>query len=167
MNTAKGKVIFLDVDGVLATSQQIHEYAKTHGGHCPPGYPQIDMKCVYRLFTIAKACDASIVVSSTWRKHKRDMLDLMKALNRVVDAFVGVSIDNIDSTPVLPRGNRGEEILAYCKSHDIDRSDILVLDDDIGDLHQVADRHIRTDYKVGLTDEDVTKAIKLLKGGRS
>lgn len=151
-----GPVIFLDVDGVIATPKQIHAYAQTHGGSCPPGFAQIDMECMKRLREIVIKTNAHVVISSSWRKICHDMFDLVKA-------FSEFSIPLIGLTPSLPSGNRGDEIVTFCKDHRIKMSDILVLDDDEADLVKVKDRHIRTDGYYGLSEDDVFKSVHMLQ----
>lgn len=150
-----GPVIFLDVDGVIATPKQIHAYAQTHGGSCPPGFAQIDMECMKRLMMIHRRTTAMVVLSSTWRKIPRDVADFMKACSLF-------SIPVIGMTPVLPSGERGAEIQQFCTDHDIHHSMMVVLDDDEADLTKVKDRLIRTDGYSGLSDADVETACKLL-----
>ena len=150
-----GPVIFLDVDGVIATPKQIHAYAQTHGGHCPPGPAQIDMECMKRLKLICVRTTAMVVLSSTWRKIDHDLADLMKACSLFSIPVVGM-------TPVIPYGERGAEIQQFCTEHDIYRSMIVVLDDDGADLTKVKDRLIRTDGYSGLSDADVETACRLI-----
>lgn len=124
--------IFLDIDGVIATTKQFwlnstnfrkkHEWA--HELKVP--YP-FDKKCVNVLNEIIEQTDSEIVLSSDWRTHwSLDELDKIFKHN-------GVSKSPIDKTLVAPISfsnlvkNRCNEILTYVKNKSLENW--IVIDD--------------------------------------
>ena len=152
----KGKIIFLDVDGVIATPNQIKKYAQEHGKSCPPGLPQIDPICMEFLKRLVDEFDAKIVVSSAWRKLKHDMFDLIK-----ICSVYGIPI--VGKTASLPSGHRGEEIVDYMKRHAVSINDICILDDSIEHMEPFDKTYIaRTDPFMGIDENSFEKAREIL-----
>lgn len=156
MDLSKKKIIFLDVDGVIATPQQMASYAKTHGGHCGPGYSQIDLSCVNVLNMIVEKLDALVVISSVWRLRRDDMYDLMTVLGNAGIPVVGM-------TPHLcSKAGRQMDIAEYCDVHRIPYNHVLVIDDDEADLQNFKPRLLKPSRQYGLQLEDVEKAIAIM-----
>ena len=67
MNSKPKAVIFLDIDGVLATSYQYH----TNKKNWHPTYDcyRFDEKCVKVFNDILAQIDATIILSSDWQNH--------------------------------------------------------------------------------------------------
>jgi len=111
------RVIFLDIDGVLAPIRAWDRYG------------DLDRACIEVLNQIVARAGAEVVVSSTWRYGKtvaelQEMLEAAGFTGRVVD-----------TTPIgTPGAGRGEEIAAWLAEHDV--SGYAVIDDhaDMGDL---------------------------------
>lgn len=155
------KVIFLDIDGVLATILT--------------GYDCFDFVCVHHLNRIlTEVPDARIVMSSTWRLGL-NTLDLVKYVmfdGRMMFFREGLSQDNqllaertIGRTDRLHGHDRGVEIDDWLKRVDgrIDVESFVILDDD-SDMNPHMDRLVQTDAYYGLSFEDTNKAIEILNG---
>ena len=156
MDLSNSKVIYLDVDGVLATQAQIKRvYNQTHRT-CPPGIAQIDDLCVNLLHAIVNKYHAKIVVSSTWRLLKADMDALRQAFSKY-------NMDIADVTPYSGRGHRGKEIEEHMKTNHIRVENIVIIDDSVEDLQQFKDRLVKTDPEVGLQVPDVAKVRRIFE----
>ena len=125
------KVIFLDIDGVLNTSQTFieidNEFIKTGKRRI-----EIDLDRVERLKEIVNVTGAVIVLSSSWRSYGEmkngeyvACSDKMAALIELFDAY-GLKI--YDVTPVDDDGIRQNEIYAWLKDKEIDS--FIIFDDD-------------------------------------
>ena len=127
-------VIFLDVDGVL-NCETSKSYVTTEDGQTLTG---IDKDKVKRLASIVMATGADIVLSLFIR----------------------------DKTPSSYRG-RGYEILFWLKTHPETKAWVVLDDEEWHDFYEYDEimRHwVKTDYNVGLTDDNATAAIQILKG---
>ncbi len=151
------KMIFLDVDGVLNTN--------TTSIAAPSGCMFVEDGLVKRLQSIYYATHARIVLSSSWRMGRYDMLagrtDTHNArdYNALAAKLLSFGIPINGHTAMLPRRSRAAEIAEYLrKSADIEQFVIL---DDIP-VEGYSERQILTDPERGLTDADVKRAIKLL-----
>lgn len=163
------KVLFLDIDGVLNG----HEY-NPDAGSC-----LIKRDCIQRLNRILRETGAKIVVSSAWRyimltteesppamtmvgfeymlrTHGASSVDLMGMTGS--DEEFGWSMEN--NVPV-----RGKQIRRWLADHrpHFEIDSYCVLDDDdlgISELH--SECFVRTDGRVGLTDENADDVIAVL-----
>ena len=145
-------VIFLDVDGVL-NCETSKSYVTTEDGQTLTG---IDKDKVKRLASIVMATGADIVLSSSWKNgwytsdgflfSSTTLSNHAKYLRNHLYKKGKLFIR--DKTPSSYRG-RGYEILFWLKTHP--ETEIM--------------RHwVKTDYNVGLTDDNATAAIQILKG---
>ena len=136
------RVLFLDIDGVLAPIRRWDRYG------------DLDPACIEVLNEIVARGGADVVVSSTWRYGKtvaelQEMLDAQGFTGRV-----------LDKTPTGPPGaDRGEEIAAWLAEHTV--SGYVIIDDhaDMGDLRT---RLVQTHPAQGLQPADAPRAIALL-----
>src|SRR5262245_53853935 len=97
------RVIFLDIDGVLAPIVHWDRY-----GDLDPG-------CIQVLNEIAARGGADVVISSTWRYGKT-----VAQLQQILDA-AGFTGRVVDKTPIgAPGADRGEEIAAWLADHDVE-----------------------------------------------
>ena len=136
------RVIFLDIDGVLAPIRQWDHYG------------DLDPACIQVLNEIVASADVDVVVSSTWRYGKT-----AAELQEILDAqgFKGCVLDK---TPTGERGaDRGEEIAAWLAEHAV--SGYVIIDDhaDMGALHT---HLVLTHPAHGLQPADAPRAIELL-----
>jgi len=137
------RVVFLDIDGVLAPIREWDRY-----GDLDPG-------CIRVLNEIVAGAGADVVVSSTWR-HGKTIADLQEMLDAA--GFVGRVIDK---TPVgAPGADRGDEIAAWLAEHAV--SGYVIIDDhsDMGGLRTQLDL---THPSRGLLPADAPRAIAILK----
>jgi hypothetical protein len=136
------RIIFLDIDGVLAPILRWDRYG------------DLDRACIQVLNDIVTLGRADVVVSSTWR-HGKTVADLQQMLE--VEGFVGRVLDK---TPAdIPGATRGDEIAAWLEEHAVDA--FVILDDhaDMGDLRP---RLVQTHPAKGLQPGDVSRAVATL-----
>lgn len=138
------KIIFLDVDGVLNSDNSKSRLP-------------LSKKLLKNLREIVKATNARIVVSSTWRRDEFAMKKLRRALE-----FKKMKIYSMTTIHYFKHGQvRGDEIDMWLKNHD-DIENYVILDD-CYDFHEhQLQNFVQTDYKVGLSENDVKKAIDIL-----
>lgn len=160
------KVIFLDIDGVIALEEQFmrnrlkfwkkHEWAKELGVPYP-----FDEKCVNLLNEIVEETDAEIVITSDWRHHWD--LTLMaeiftrngiKKMPRSMTKNLPVSMSWLEK-------NRVNEIEAFINHFDLKQ--FVILDDlNLGEcmkVKEMADRFIRTKDTQGLKETGIKQKI--------
>ena len=154
------KVIFCDVDGVLNNAGT--------KARSPNGYTGVSDELIRRLKKIVAETGAAIVLSSDWRLtrddpvHGRDYRYLVRRLR-----FVG-QLKIADHTVDISWRFRGLEIRTYLKEHP-QITEYAVLDDlPFRDFYScgLLGNLVLTDPKKGLTDADVERAVKILKGER-
>jgi len=136
------RIIFLDIDGVLAPIAQWDRYG------------ELDPACVQVLNEIAARGGADVVVSSTWRYGKT-----VPELQRILEA-AGYTGCVVDKTPVgAPGTDRGDEIAAWLAEHAVDG--FVIIDDhvDMGDLRA---HLVLTHPGRGLEPADATRAVATL-----
>lgn len=166
------KIIFLDIDGVLATP----EYLKDGLWALSPLKQEL-------LGKILEATDAEIVLSSSWRLHdveetKKYMIEKGFLFS---DKIVGVTIRAYQwlekGTGIHLSIPRGVEIKQWIdtnihsdngknwerKKLNVDYT-YVIIDDDSDMLLEHKDNFVRTDGNIGLTENDVEKIIEILNG---
>jgi hypothetical protein len=137
------RVVFLDIDGVLAPILHWDRY-----GDLDPG-------CIRVLNEIVAGAEADVVVSSTWRHGKR-VTELQEMLEAA--GFIGRVIDK---TPVGPPGaDRGDEIAAWLAEHAVGG---YVIIDDHGDMGELRSQLVLTHPARGLQPTDGPRAIEILR----
>ncbi len=137
------RVIFLDIDGVLAPIRQWDRY-----GDLDPG-------CIRVLNEIVAGGEADVVVSSTWR-HGKTVTELQGMLE--AEGFIGWVIDK---TPTgAPGADRGDEIAAWLAGHAVAG---YVIIDDHGDMGGLRAQLVLTHPARGLQPADAPRAIEILK----
>jgi hypothetical protein len=144
------KAVFLDIDGVL-NSDFTTIYTKS-------GAQFIENIFVERLCRIIKETNAEVVLSSDWRydrepPYNSDFLELEGKLREYGIKFYGF-------TPIYLAQDRGFEINKYLEIHPEIKKFVIL--DDRCDMLPHKHRLVRTDPKIGLTDDDVEEAIWLL-----
>ena len=154
------KVIFLDIDGVL-NCVETKEKCKAYVG--------IDDKMVSWLKRIVEATGAQIVLSSSW-KHDWEPInkDAQNEFGFYVDrALKRHSLTAIDKTYESNSEHRGEGIIQWVRTHEVDS--FIILDDEWYDFKELGlqSRVIKTEFyneHGGLRNEHVVLAIELLNG---
>jgi hypothetical protein len=137
------RVVFLDIDGVLAPIRRWDRY-----GDLDPG-------CIRVLNEIVGGAGADVVVSSTWR-HGKTVTELQEMLE--AEGFIGCVIDK---TPTgAPGADRGDEIAAWLAGHAVAG---YVIIDDHGDMGGLRAQLVLTHPARGLQSADAPRAIEILK----
>jgi len=188
------KLLFLDIDGVLnshaffatlrknppPSRENLRAMRKINrklvqGGTSVPqstilyDLQHIDPTAVAMLNSFLEETQAKVVISSTWRKTYP-----WRVLQTLLENF-GFRGEIIGQTPQgLPRIHhgtygsssplRGDEIQEWLDKWKGEPIAKLVILDDDSDMAHLSEFHIRTDLAVGLTREDVKRAVKLLLG---
>lgn len=155
------KICFLDIDGVLnsvnffeekSQSKRWNEFKeKYENKHIAFGLANIDPKVVELLNKLTEATGAKIVVSSSWRGDS--------ALQTIF-TLVGIKEPIYGETPRLYSRYRGQEIQQWLDKHKCDK--YVILDDDLDFFDSQLPYFVHTDWKVGLTESDMNKAISIL-----
>lgn len=158
------KYLFLDVDGVLNSEAfyteisqndrmlKIHEENPSISGQMVYKLSNFDPEAIKRLNKIFKETGCKLIVSSSWR-FDSDLKELFK--------MVGISNEIFGITGISQTRYRGFEIQNYLDA----QKNVLsycILDGDCDMLPTQLDNFIQTDFRVGLTEDNVNKAIKIL-----
>lgn len=168
------KLVFLDVDGVLNTidykDQRDGRDGRDHYLFFRDGWSIVGIypEFVAKLNRLVEACEGvRFVLSSTWREDYSDTLDYLAAQG-FKGVFVGMTtLEDLTFDPVSGRSlrryrHRGEDILHWLNRHEY-KGDYIVIDDDPeANTGILVGSVIQTDCSVGLTDENVDRAIALL-----
>ena len=136
------RVIFLDIDGVLAPIRRWDRYG------------DLDPACVKVLNEIVADGEADVVVSSTWR-HGKKVAELQAMLD--AEGFTGRVVD---MTPTDMEGaSRSEEIVAWLAGHAVSG---YVIIDDHPNMGALGARLVLTQPAQGLQPADVPRALATL-----
>jgi hypothetical protein len=155
------KVVFLDFDGVLNSLAYLQVAPRQLG--------DLDPVAVARLDRLVARSGAKVVVSSTWRL-RYSLAELRGKLAE--NGFTG---EVLDCTPELPAGAvpawclfpRCDEIRAWLAMLPQAPARFVILDDadlELEELAELSASFVRTDVAVGLLDEDVERALRILEG---
>lgn len=149
------KYLFLDIDGVMNSTQSIHLYYRQGkrgrvNDFCPIAVSNLN-------YIIEQVPDLKIVISSTWR--------LGNTVEQLKEILVKAGVHNanvVGKTPNLRTG-RDTEIRAWL-TYNADRQEyrFAVLDDGIADMHGVEANLVRTSSYHGLLWADVLKVLNIL-----
>lgn len=160
------KLVFLDFDGVLNSAEWIKSTgARLTTSKGVEGYiPMFDPAAVERLNTITDATGAAIVFSTSWRLilSHADLYELMKLIGARGN-ILGQTPINLDFCAETYGAvqERWQEIEAFVVANYAAIERFVILEDDC-DMSRFGEAAIMTDHKVGLTDEDVQRAISIL-----
>lgn len=174
---AKGKIIFLDIDGVLNCMPDNHRqvWPDFKGGHDERAFG-FNPELVSNLKTLIDRTDAKIVVSSSWR-HFEDYFpfDTKKKWRDVLASMLGKKTDElfIGSTGALSFYEylyRGGEIKKWMDDHKNEFGNpyvdynFCIIDDEVNSILKVFNARyvVHTDRKRGLTPEDADVAYHIL-----
>ena len=136
------RVIFLDIDGVLAPIRQWDRYG------------DLDPACIQVLNEIVTRGGADVVVSSTWRYGKT-----VAALQEILEE-AGFTGSIVDMTPIgAPGADRGAEIASWLAEHTV--SGYVIIDDHVN-LGALRTRLVLTHPARGLQPADAPRAIAML-----
>ena len=155
------KLLFLDVDGVLNCSNT-KDRINNHIG--------IEDEKVSLLKKIICKTNANIILISSWKlnwfydeKEKLNQDDLANYLDEKMNEY-GLSIEDKTEGNSFYRGAEIIEYLRMLKKCGFGFKKFVIIDDGIFDYKETKlKKHlVQTDYKIGLTSNDVIKAIKRL-----
>lgn len=153
------KVIFLDVDGVLNSKDDLLIYrAKNNITGCIL-YAEVEDRPLKLLKEIIDKTNAKIVVSSSWRIG---CIFGNKLYTKLINRLSDYDMEVYDITPSLSGDTqRGDEIREWLSKNPVDN--FIILDDD-SDMCEFlnTDHFIKTTYEHGLTEELKELAIKIL-----
>jgi HAD domain in Swiss Army Knife RNA repair proteins len=136
------RVIFLDIDGVLAPIRRWDRYG------------DLDPACIQVLNEIVTRGGADVVVSSTWR-YGKTVAELQAMLE--AEGFTGRVLDK---TPTgAPGADRGEEIAAWLAEHVV--GGYVILDDHV-DMGELRAHLVQTQPAQGLQPADAARALAML-----
>ena len=136
------RVIFLDIDGVLAPIRRWDRYG------------DLDPACIQVLNEIVAGGGADVIVSSTWR-YGKTVAELQETLQ--AQGFTGCVLDK---TPTgAPGADRGEEIAAWLAEHTV--GGYVIIDDHV-DMGALRTRLVQTHSAHGLQPADAPRAIAML-----
>ena len=150
-----GRIVFLDIDGVLASQASYNRYKSTFA---PVGVnPQMDHRyldryCTQRVQTLCDVAGASIVVSSDWRLGY-DTDDLIGMLREA-----GLTAEVKGITP--SGGSREAEVRSWMNDHGLDDDAVVILED-ARDMGHLKWRQVQPLYAVGFTESDLVDALSL------
>lgn len=157
------RIIFLDFDGVLNSLdnyRRLREVGEPTGDEYGSAF---DGNCVTALRKIVETTGAGIVLTSSWR-YFLDMDGMTRMWNdrRLPGKLIGRTPTDlvIDPEEQCKRGVEIGEWLSRRKAV----TDYVIIDDDSDFLPDQLPHLIRTDPKVGLTDEDANRAISIING---
>jgi len=146
------KIIFLDIDGVLANKKS-WGLGKKHW-HDDFSYPW-DKECVRLFNEIIEKTDAEIVFSSSWRTGWNHRNGLIKPLFD----HNGVNRVPFDVTPQKWSSTRSEEISMWLKANE-KPTQFIILDDDF--ISGFSENFVQCDTEIGITEEIKNKSIEIL-----
>ncbi|CAE8712007.1 unnamed protein product [Polarella glacialis] len=147
------KLIFLDVDGVLNTTSRGSAYSSAE--------ETLKFDCVQQLVTLVGNSSARLVLSSSWRSClllKMQLWSKLVAQGLLEDCIVG-------QTPPITFTQRAAEISAWLSQNQCEgwTGDWVALDDmDLSDEQDLHDHFVWVDPEFGLSEDNVTLALKLL-----
>ncbi len=184
----KKVVIFLDIDGVIATRKALESVWQEYTG-CKEfvdakeflektgmKWPSVSMydwpfdrNCIKNFHTLQRKLyemdlEPCVVISSSWRmgfdcSGKREK-------NSIEDIFIlkGLHISNIVGR-TKRFGERGKEILAFIEDNKLDVPFVSIDDENKYDVveHLGEERCVDTTFKKGFTEKHVTETIEKLK----
>ena len=136
------RVIFLDIDGVLAPIRRWDRYG------------DLDPVCIEVLNEIVASGGADVVVSSTWR-HGKTVAELQQMLD--AQGFAGRVLDKTPGD--IPGASRGTEIAAWLAEHPVSG---YVIIDDHADMDGLRTQLVQTHPARGLQPAHVSQALALL-----
>ena len=155
-------VIFLDVDGVLATpcSRRLNRLL----GRGPASL-LLDPRAMRHLRWLVRRSGAAVVLSSTWRdglylEECRPLTDNL--FRRLADNGTPV----FDAAPVLDSGDKGDEIAAWLAAHPCRRFVILDDHDCFGRRPALHCRWVRVPGRAGLRRRQAMQALRVLQDPR-
>ena len=163
-----GKVLFLDIDGVLNTgwwySQMDRNTPKDKYGYA------FDPRSVANLKKILEETGAEIVISSSWKSFGLSELEDMWQERRLPGKLIGITPNSVSDEMLLNADLdhmelfhiRGMEIKEWLDKHGKNVSHYVIIDDMDNFLPEQQSHFVQTDPEVGITEKGSDMAIKIL-----
>ena len=158
------KVIFLDVDGVLNSEEDLKIYREKNGITGCILYDNVEERPLKLLKQIVDVTGAVVVLSSSWRLGygKTESIFGGRLYEKVRSALEANGMEIYDITPHIVGAQRGDEIKQWL-SNKQDVESFVILDDDLDMGEYTSTNLIQTTYKYGLLPKHVEHAIKKLE----
>lgn len=177
------KVIFLDIDGVMNSQEEMLELLKRQPKNRSDVTLPSPAKCKL-LKQLVEATDAKIVLSSSWRLSLASIQNIIDVFRPYAlrldggftqDGVPQVSFRRTKYENIQPKythnycekvyiEDRGAEIAYWLENHP-EVTKFVILDDEDSDIkHWLPNNIVKTSLYSGLTEEDVLKCIKILGG---
>ena len=170
------KVIFLDIDGVLNTSESIKQ-SKEHYLKTGEIISQISENKIQILSKIINETNAKIVLSSLWKLHfiktnDGKIIPKNKKAELLIKLLNKYSLEIYDITPNNNTRNRTLEILEYIKNNNIDS--FIIIDDEDNGLKEIFKEHFfkvnsyykgsekLTESETGLQESHIESIVEIL-----
>lgn len=174
------KVIFLDIDGVMNSTEEMIALYNQYGSSIDNTLPS-PAKCKL-LKQLVDETGAKLVLSSSWRLSLnaiQKLIDLFEPYNLVLSGFTCHEVDNkkfknTKYEDIKPRHqhsigdfgtyieDRGAEIAAWLLDHPTVET-FVILDDEDSDIKAwFPNNLVKTELQVGLTSKDCLKASNIL-----
>lgn len=149
------KIIFLDIDGVLNSWDDYNNRCKNLKKEERPRFGDIEERPLMLLKELIEATNAKVVLSSSWRKSIFLISEVYKALSTM-------GVELYDITPILPSGNRAEEIKDWLKDKEVES--FVILDDDGFEFkgNELSKNLVKTTMDSGLQKEHIDEAVQVL-----
>lgn len=163
------KYIFLDIDGVL--NSDVYTASQKYIAECealglsPTGndvlnkahYLHLDMDAMQLLNSFVEKSKAKVIISSTWRK-RYSLVELRSMFEKRGATFeiAGVTPAKMSWRP------RGYDIRSFFNELNGVTPDAFVIIDDVDEFSLYPNNFVQTSESVGLTQENVEKAWKIL-----
>lgn len=168
------KVIFLDIDGVLNSDRTLYESIS------------LEDDLILNLKTLIDNTGAKIILSSSWRAIPEAIAELMDKLDKFGLVISGMTCNGVDldwieryefdvtkkyldtrfdydeNKQIKITHDRGAEIFRWLSDHKEVESFVILDDEDFDIKNYFPDKLIKTNFKTGLTKEDVKKAIQII-----
>ena len=154
------KIIFLDIDGVLNSSQYRTQMGMEYFSQI------IDRRKMPLLKHIVEETGAEVVLSSTWRKYWKPGNNQPDSAGQYfLDLFQEYGLWIHSKTPVLERAGRNEEIQVWLNKHPCIDGYVILDDKDFGWSDALRAHFVQTDLGGdGLEESQVWQAVEVLKG---
>lgn len=153
------KVIFLDVDGVLNSSEHRRRMLRQGDYSILLEPHHLDL-----LRELVNASGASLVLISSWRKYWTKEGSIDSAGKRLEEALHQVGLSIYDKTPVLRDGTRSQEIEQWMKCHTYIDEYVILDDNDFLWSKKLRPHWICCPSDTGITTDLIKVALDVLSG---
>mmetsp|Transcript_6754 Transcript_6754/g.9452 ORF Transcript_6754/g.9452 Transcript_6754/m.9452 type:complete len:257 (+) Transcript_6754:120-890(+) len=148
----KPKIIFLDIDGVLNRTERAKQII-------------LDEDLCLRLQDLCERTgNVRIVLTTFWRQFAPYISYIFLRLGVTAAPVIGVTPGSTTRSNKSPRRTRAEEIAEYIETSAQEHIPYVILDDrrDAATTSDQIARFVRTDHSIGLTEENVNQAARIL-----